>query len=67
MAVITDWYGRNSIGWGKTYEVSHAGNLNESNGWGKFYPFTVLSSIFEVSTTSVTADNSIYTADQTEY
>ena len=33
---ITDWYGRNTIGWGESYEVSHAGNVNEANFWGLF-------------------------------
>jgi hypothetical protein len=64
---ITDWYGRNDIGWGKTYETVHAGNVNETNYWGYIYPFNFDGSTFDVSTTAVTADNNIYTADQTQF
>lgn len=64
---ITDWYGRNDIGWGKTYETVHAGNVNEANYWGYIYPFNFDGSTFDVSTSAVTADNNIYTADQTQF
>lgn len=67
MAAVIDWYGRNSIGWGKTYEVSHAGNVNEANYWGYIYPFNFDGSTFDVSTSTVTADNNIYKADQTQF
>ena len=33
MANIEDWYGRNSIGWGDTYDNSWFGNVNETNYW----------------------------------
>jgi len=64
---ITDWYGRNTIGWGQTYEVSHAGNVNEANYWGYIYPFNYDGSTFDVSSTAVTADRTNYTADQTQF
>jgi len=64
---ITDWYGRNDISWGKTYEVSHAGNVNEANYWGYIYPFNYDGSSFDVSSSAVSADNSVYTADQTQF
>lgn len=64
---ITDWYGRNNIGWGKTYEVAWAGSVNEANYWGYIYPFNFDGSVFDASSSTVTADNSIYTADQTEF
>lgn len=67
MAAVIDWYGRNNIGWGKTYEVAHAGNVNEANYWGIIYPFNFDGSTFDVSTSTVTADNNIYTADQTQF
>jgi hypothetical protein len=67
MAAVTDWYGRNDIGWGKTYEVAHAGNVNEANNWGIIYPFNFDGSTFDVSTSAVTADNNLYTADQTQF
>ena len=64
---ITDWYGRNDIGWGESYESSHAGNVNETNYWGYLYPFNYDGSTFEVSTTAVLADNTTYKADQTQF
>jgi len=67
MAAVIDWYGRNEIGWGKTYEVANAGNVNEANNWGIIYPFNFDGSTFDVSTSAVTADNNLYTADQTQF
>jgi hypothetical protein len=64
---ITDWYGRNTIGWGESYEVSHAGNVNEANFWGYIYPFNYDGSTFDVSSTALTIDRTIYTADQTKF
>ena len=64
---ITDWYGRNTIGWGEIYEVSHAGNVNEANYWGYIYPFNYDGSTFDVSSTALTADRSDYRADQTKF
>tara|TARA_S200002703_G_scaffold155236_1_gene159138 strand:- start:363 stop:569 length:207 start_codon:yes stop_codon:yes gene_type:complete len=64
---ITDWYGRNTIGWGESYEVSHAGNVNEANFWGYIYPFNYDGSTFDVSSTALTVDRNIYTADQTKF
>jgi len=64
---ITDWYGRNNIGWGKTYEVAYAGNVNEANYWGYIYPFNFEGSIFDVSSTLIKADSTEYRADQTEF
>jgi len=66
-APITDWYGRNLIGWGKTYEVCHAGNVNEANYWGYIYPFNFDGSIFDVSSSLISADSSSYRADQTQF
>lgn len=67
MASIIDWYGRNTIGWGETYEVSFAGNVNELNYWGYIYPFNYDGSTFDVSSTAITVDREDYTVDQTKF
>lgn len=64
---ITDWYGRNDISWGKSYEVSYAGSVNEANYWGYIYPFNYEGSIFDASSTLIKADSNNYTADQTQF
>ena len=66
-APITDWYGRNDIGWGKVYESSWAGNVNEANYWGYIYPFNYEGSVFDASSTLIKADSNDYTADQTQF
>lgn len=67
MATIIDWYGRNTIGWGETYESAWAGNVDEANYWGYIYPFNFDGGVFDVTNTAVTADRTIYTADQTKF
>ena len=37
MANIEDWYGRNNIGWGETYDISWAGNVNEARLFPRFH------------------------------
>jgi len=64
---ITDWYGRNDIGWGKVYETSEAGNVNEVNKWGYIYPFNIDGSVFTADTIVVRTDNNVYKADRTEF
>lgn len=66
-APITDWYGRNNIGWGKTYEVAWAGSVNEANFWGYIYPFNFDGSVFDASSTLIKADSTEYKADQTQF
>tara|TARA_R100001015_G_C4630724_1_gene192614 strand:- start:2110 stop:2316 length:207 start_codon:yes stop_codon:yes gene_type:complete len=66
-APITDWYGRNDIGWGQTYEVCYAGNVNEANYWGYIYPFNFDGSVFTSDSSLIKADNSRNTADQTQF
>ena len=67
MANIEDWYGRNNIGWGKTYEISWAGNVNEANFWGYINPFNFDGSFFTADTTLITADSTEHNADQTQF
>lgn len=67
MASIIDWHGRNTIGWGETYEVSFAGNVNEANYWGYIYPFNYDGSTFSVASTAVSVDRTDYTVDQTKF
>ena len=67
MANIEDWYGRNNIGWGETYDISWAGNVNEANFWGYIYPFNFDGSFFNVDTTLITADSTEHNADQTQF
>ncbi|OUX82249.1 MAG: hypothetical protein CBC03_17370 [Pseudoalteromonas sp. TMED43] len=64
---IIDWYGRNNIGWGETYEIVHAGNVNEANYWGYIYPFNFDGSVFAIDSSIVKADNTKYTTDQTKF
>ena len=63
---MIQWF-LNLIGWGKTYEVSWFGNVNEANGWGIAYPFDADGSFFRADTTIVFADTTQYTSDQTKY
>ena len=63
MANIEDWYGNNSIGWGKSYGESWWGSVNEANSWGIIYPNNAGGSIFTADTTNITADSSFITAD----
>lgn len=64
---IIDWYGRNNIGWGETYEIVYAGNVNEANYWGYIYPFNFDGSVFSIDSSIVKADNTKYTTDQTKF
>ena len=57
----------NNIDWGKIYEVSWFGNVNEANGWGIIYPFDSDGSYFRADTTLISADTNKYTSDQTKY
>lgn len=67
MANIEDWYGRNSISWGKTYEVSWAGNVNEANSWGIIYPFNFDGGFLNADTNLISADSTQYKADATQF
>lgn len=67
MANIEDWYGRNSIGWGETYDVSWAGNVNEANSWGIIYPFNFDGSFLKADTNLISADSTQYKADATQF
>lgn len=67
MANIEDWYGRNSIGWGDTYDNSWAGNVNEANSWGIIYPFNFEGSLLLADTTLIKADNTSIKADATQF
>ena len=67
MANIEDWYGRNSIGWGDTYDNSWWGNVNETNNWVIIYPFNAEGSLLLADTNLINADTTIYKADATEY
>lgn len=64
---VTDWYGRNDIGWGETYEICWAGNVNEVNDWGIIYPFNFEGSSFSSDSDLIKADTIQYTADQTQF
>ena len=57
----------NEINWGKIYESSWFGEVNDANGWGSIYPFDADGSTFRADTTLVLADNNQYTSDQTQY
>ena len=57
----------NNISWGKIYESSWWGNVNEVNKWGIAYPSDADGSNFRADTTLVLADTNQYTADQTQY
>lgn len=63
MSNITDWYGQNSINWGKSYSESWWGSVNEANSWGLIYPASADGSIIYADTTLFTADMTSYTAD----
>ena len=67
MANIEDWYGRNNIGWGKTYEACWAGNVNESNSWGIIYPFNFDGSLLNSDTNLISSDSIQYRADATQF
>lgn len=67
MANIEDWQGRNTIGWGDTYDNSWWGNVNELNSWGIIYPFNAGGSVFSSDSTLINADTNIYTADATQF
>jgi len=67
MANIEDWYGRNNIGWGKTYEVSWAGNVNETNNWGLIYPFNFEGGLLLADSNLINADTTQYKADATQF
>jgi len=67
MANIEDWYGRNGIGWGKTYEISWAGNVNEANKWGYIYPFNFDGGVLTSDSSLLFADTTEYKADATEF
>lgn len=67
MAQTKDWYGRNSIGWGETYDVSWAGNVNETNSWGLIYPFNFDGSVLNADTDLISADSAQYSADATQF
>tara|TARA_S200002703_G_scaffold120772_1_gene106602 strand:+ start:40 stop:243 length:204 start_codon:yes stop_codon:yes gene_type:complete len=67
MANIEDWYGRNSIGWGESYDSSWFGNVNETNSWGIIYPFNVDGSFILADTNLINADSTQYKADATQF
>jgi len=67
MANIEDWYGRNSIGWGESYDSSWFGNANEANSWGIIYPFNADSSLILADTNLISADTTQYKADATQF
>jgi len=67
MANIKDWYGRNNISWGKSYEISWVGNVNEANNWGIIYPFNFDGSLFTTDSTIIKTDSTAYTTDQTQF
>ena len=55
------------IGYGSIYDVSWWGAVNAANGWGMVYPFNADQSNFTADTILVSADETIYTADQTQF
>jgi hypothetical protein len=67
MANIEDWYGRNSIGWGESYDSSWFGNTNEPNSWGIIYPFNADGSLILADTNLISADTTQYKADATQF
>ena len=67
MANIEDWYGRNGISWGKSYEISWAGNVNEANKWGIIYPFNFEGGVFTADSTLIKTDTTQYRTDQTQF
>lgn len=67
MANIEDWYGRNNISWGETYDVSWAGNVNEANSWGIIYPFNFDGSFLKADSNLISADSTQYKADATQF
>ena len=60
---ITDWYGNNTISWGKSYEESWWGNVNEANSWGIIYPNNAEGSFVTADSTLFTADSTFFKAD----
>ena len=67
MANIEDWYGRNSIGWGESYDSSWFGNANEANSWVIIYPFNADGSLILADTNLISADTTQYKADATQF
>lgn len=66
--LLSDFYGQNSIGWGAYYAESHWGNVNEtSTSWGLIYPMRAGGSVMTADMTSLLADSTRKTADQTEF
>ena len=55
------------MSYGSIYSVTWWGAVNELNNWGIVYPFDANESNFRADTTLVTSDETIYTADQTEF
>ena len=54
------------MSYGSIYPLSWWGNANEANGWGIVYPTNAGGSTLTVDTTSIKADTTQTTADQTE-
>lgn len=63
MSNLNQWYGENSINWGKSYTESWWGSVNETNSWGLIYPANAEGSIFTADATNVFADSSTIKAD----
>lgn len=63
MSNISDWSGSNTINWGKSYEESWWGNVNEANSWGIIYPFNAEGSFVSGDSNIFTGDTDFFTAD----
>tara|TARA_R110002126_G_scaffold283741_1_gene433078 strand:+ start:1457 stop:1648 length:192 start_codon:yes stop_codon:yes gene_type:complete len=57
----------NLISWGKSYEQSWWGNVNEANSWGIVYPYDAEGSNLTADSFLVRVSNFFLTADKTKY
>ena len=55
------------MSYGQIYTTSWWGDTNAASGWGSIYPFNADGGILSIDLTTITADATIYTADQTTF